>query len=60
MRDGPRTREIVRHLYAHGVLATGLAYPIVPRGGDGIRFQLSADHTRADVNQVPGILENTH
>jgi glycine C-acetyltransferase len=42
----------VRHLFEHGVLATGLAYPVVPRGDDLIRFQLCADHTEADVDEV--------
>jgi glycine C-acetyltransferase len=49
VRDAGRTRALVAHLRARGVLATGLAYPVVPRGEDEIRFQLCADHTDADV-----------
>jgi glycine C-acetyltransferase len=59
VRDGRRTREIVQRLHEHGVIATGLAYPVVPRGEDEIRFQLSADHTLADVDEVLGILAST-
>ncbi|MDH3199108.1 MAG: pyridoxal phosphate-dependent aminotransferase family protein [Candidatus Krumholzibacteria bacterium] len=50
VRDTPRTRALVEHLRRAGVLATGLAHPVVPRGEEEIRFQLCADHTRADVD----------
>jgi glycine C-acetyltransferase len=50
VRDTPKTVALVRHLRQHGVLATGLSYPVVPKGDETIRFQLSADHTEADVD----------
>jgi glycine C-acetyltransferase len=56
VRDTDRTRSLVAHLHEQGVLATGLAYPVVPRGEDEVRFQLSADHTRADIDLVLGVL----
>lgn len=56
VRDTVRTRALVRHLFAHGVLATGLAFPVVPRGEDEIRFQISAEHTPADIDGVLAIL----
>jgi glycine C-acetyltransferase len=56
VRDTARTRALVRHLFAHGVLATGLAFPVVPRGEDEIRFQVSAEHTPADIDGVLAIL----
>ncbi|MBW2420466.1 MAG: aminotransferase class I/II-fold pyridoxal phosphate-dependent enzyme [Deltaproteobacteria bacterium] len=52
VRDTARTRALVAHLREHGVLATGLAYPVVPKGDEEIRFQLSAEHTAADVDEV--------
>jgi glycine C-acetyltransferase len=52
VRDTARTRELVRHLRAQGILATGLAYPVVPRGDEEIRFQVCADHTTGDVDEV--------
>ena len=52
VRDTTRAHELVAHLLAHGVLATGLSYPVVPRGDDEIRFQLSADQTAADIDEV--------
>ena len=56
VRDTGRTRRIVAHLFENGVLATGLAYPVVPRGDEEIRFQVNADHTNADVDRVLEIL----
>jgi len=56
VRDTARTRDLVAHLRAHGVLATGLAYPVVPRGDEEIRFQISAAHTDADVDEALAVL----
>jgi glycine C-acetyltransferase len=58
VRDTARTRQLVAHLRAHGVLATGLAYPVVPRGDEEIRFQVNADHTEADIDEVLRVLSN--
>jgi glycine C-acetyltransferase len=57
VRDTGKTRELVAHLYQNGVLATGLAFPVVPRGDEEIRFQVNADHTEADIDQVLEVLE---
>ena len=56
VRDTGRTHALVAHLKAHGVLATGLAFPVVPRGEEEIRFQVSADHTPADIDEVLDVL----
>lgn len=56
VRDTGRTRGLVRGLFDAGVLATGLAFPVVPRGDDSIRFQIAADHTEADVDGVVELL----
>ncbi len=56
VRDTDETAALVRHLRDHGVLATGLGYPVVPKGEEEIRFQISADHTGADIDQVLAIL----
>jgi len=57
IRDTGRTRALVQHLYDHGVLVTGLTYPVVPRGDEEIRTQINADHTEADIDRVLGILD---
>ncbi len=57
VRDTPKTNALVEHLRANGILATGLKYPVVPRGDEEIRFQVSADHTPADIDQTLAALE---
>ena len=57
IRDSARTEEIVRHLIANGILATGLNYPVVPKGDEEIRFQVSAEHTQADIDYVLDVLK---
>jgi glycine C-acetyltransferase len=56
VRDTAKTNALVEHLYANGVLATGLAFPVVPRGDEEIRFQINADHTEQDVDRVLEVL----
>ncbi len=52
VRDTGRTSALVGHLRACGILATGLNYPVVPKGEEEIRFQISADHTAADIDEA--------
>jgi glycine C-acetyltransferase len=56
VRDTETTRAIVRHLKAGGVLAAGLGYPVVPKGDEEIRFQVSADHTPEDIDEALDVL----
>ena len=56
IRDTGKTREMVDYLFEHGVLVTGLAYPVVPRGDEEIRAQVNADHTAQDIDRVLEIL----
>jgi glycine C-acetyltransferase len=58
VRDTARTRALVGHLRASAILATGLSYPVVPRGDEEIRFQVSASHTPADIDEVLAALES--
>jgi glycine C-acetyltransferase len=57
VRDTRRTADLVNYLIEHGVLATGLNYPVVPKGDETIRFQVNADHTPADIDYVLDVLE---
>ena len=52
VRDTDETRRLVAALFDAGVLATGLAFPVVPRGDESIRFQINADHTEAGIDEV--------
>jgi len=56
LRDAARTARLVAHLRAHGILATAINYPVVPRGEEEIRFQVNADHTIADIDEVLAVL----
>ena len=57
IRDTPKTTALVTHLFNHGILATGLNYPVVPKGDEEIRFQLAADHTENDIDYVLAVLQ---
>ncbi|MFA5718194.1 MAG: aminotransferase class I/II-fold pyridoxal phosphate-dependent enzyme [Desulfobulbaceae bacterium] len=52
VRDTARTDGMVRHLFARGVLATGLKFPVVPAGDEKIRLQVSVDHTERDIEYL--------
>jgi len=56
IRDTAKTRDLVRYLRRHGVLVTGLTYPVVPKGDEEIRAQINADHTESDIDHVLGLL----
>ena len=56
VRDTGRTAALVEHLLQNGVLATGLNFPVVPKGDEEIRFQVNADHMAADIDFVLEVL----
>jgi glycine C-acetyltransferase len=58
IRDTARTAALVDQLFENGVLATGLNYPVVPKGDEEIRFQVNADHTSADIQYVLDVLRH--
>ncbi|MEQ1546781.1 aminotransferase class I/II-fold pyridoxal phosphate-dependent enzyme [Methyloglobulus sp.] len=49
VRDTNKTSALVAHLFTHNILVTGLNYPVVPKGEQEIRLQISADHTEQDL-----------
>ncbi|MEN8134620.1 MAG: aminotransferase class I/II-fold pyridoxal phosphate-dependent enzyme [Thermodesulfobacteriota bacterium] len=56
VRDTAKTAALVDYLFAHNILATGLNYPIVPKGDEEIRFQITASHTEQDIDYVLQVL----
>lgn len=56
VRDTEKTAALVGHLFDNGILATGLNYPVVPKGDEEIRFQINADHTEADIDYALDVL----
>ncbi len=57
VRDTERTTRLVKFLRDNGVLATGLNFPVVPKGDETIRFQVTADHTPYDIECVLDVLK---
>jgi glycine C-acetyltransferase len=57
VRDTEKTSKIVEHLKQNGVLATGLNFPVVPKGDEEIRFQINGDHTAVDIDYVIDLLK---
>jgi glycine C-acetyltransferase len=57
VRDTARTSALVTFLREHYILATGLNFPIVPKGDQLIRFQVTADHTESDIDYVLSVLK---
>ena len=56
IRDTEQTRSLTDYLYQHGVLVTGLTYPVVPKGDEEIRVQINADLTVEDIDIVLELL----
>lgn len=60
VRDTVGTHDLVKNLYANGVLVVGLTFPVVPKGDETIRFQINASHTEADIDLVLRLISNHH
>jgi glycine C-acetyltransferase len=56
VRDTAKTTKLVNYLRDNDVLATGLNFPVVPKGDQLIRFQVSAEHTEFDIDYVLKVL----
>lgn len=56
VRDTQQTTALVRHLFDHNILVTGLNYPVVPKGDEEIRLQVSAGHTAKDIDYLMDVL----
>jgi glycine C-acetyltransferase len=60
IRDTDKTSALVAHLFENNILVTGLNYPVVPKGDEEIRLQVSANHTEADVSFFLDALRSFH
>jgi glycine C-acetyltransferase len=56
VQDTAATHALVDRLFAGGVLASGLTFPVVPLGDEIIRFQINAAHTEKDIDYVLELL----
>ena len=50
--DAPLAQQFAARLYELGVLVTGFFYPVVPMGQARVRVQLSAAHSRAQLDKA--------
>lgn len=57
VRDTKKTSELVKYLIEKGILATGLNFPVVPKGDEEIRIQISAAHTKYDIDYAIEVLK---
>lgn len=57
IRDTEKTTALVRHLFENNVLVTGLNYPVVPKGEEEIRLQISVSHTAKDIDHLLEVLK---
>ena len=57
VRDTKKTSDLVKYLVENGILATGLNFPVVPKGDEEIRIQISADHTKYDIDYAIEVLQ---
>jgi len=46
-----KTKELVDALFNQGITVTNISYPVVPKGQDEIRVQISASHTKKDLDE---------
>jgi glycine C-acetyltransferase len=55
--DEKRTVEMARQMNLRGIFVVGFSYPVVPRGEARIRVQLSAIHTREQLDRAIGTFQ---
>ena len=50
--DAVKTKEMARAIFERGIYVVGFSYPVVPEGKARIRVQISAEHTREDLDKA--------
>jgi glycine C-acetyltransferase len=57
LRDELKTVEMAKAVNERGVFVVGFTYPVVPRGEARIRVQVSAAHTREQLDTTLNVFE---
>ncbi|MDQ3076144.1 MAG: glycine C-acetyltransferase [bacterium] len=57
LKDAKLTQEVSKKLLAEGLYVVGLWYPVVPEGRARLRFQVSAVHSKVQIDQALKILK---
>lgn len=60
LRNPDHAEDLGRFLYARGVLAGVVPYPIVPRENVGMRVQVTAANTETEIDDLLAILADAH
>jgi glycine C-acetyltransferase len=55
--EAPVAQKFAARMYELGVLLSGFFYPVVPMGQARVRVQLSAAHTREQLDKVLAAFE---
>ena len=50
--DPFKTSALVSKLFKKNIIVTNISYPVVPKGRDEIRVQISAVHTKKDIDEL--------
>ncbi|MDP3881213.1 MAG: aminotransferase class I/II-fold pyridoxal phosphate-dependent enzyme [bacterium] len=50
--DSAKARALADKLFENGILATSISYPVVPKGNDEIRVQISALHSPDELEKL--------
>ena len=50
--DPVKTSALVGKFFKRNIIVTNISYPVVPKGRDEIRVQISAVHTKADIDEL--------
>lgn len=50
--DPFKTSALVGNLFKKNIIVTNISFPVVPKGRDEIRVQISAVHTKKDIDQL--------
>ena len=58
LRDEIKTVELARAVNERGIFVVGFSFPVVPKGEARIRVQLSAAHTREQLDKALSVFED--
>jgi len=56
--DPDKSKSLVEYLYKNDILVTSINYTVVAKGSDEIRIQLSATHTKEDIDRLIEAIRN--
>jgi glycine C-acetyltransferase len=58
--DAKLAQKMSRELLEHGIYAVGFFFPVVPKGKARIRTQISAAHTKQDLDKAIAAFASTY